>query len=98
MKLQLDIKFKEDCNQAAYEFIKEKLAEGKDDMAGPWLSKWTDQGGMSGTFERLVRQAEAAPEENEELNNIDKVIIYSVLLPVFTDWGEISIKLKRNGE
>jgi hypothetical protein len=53
---------------------------------------------MSGTFERLVTQAEAAPEENEALTNIDKVIIYSILLPIFSDWGEIQIKLKRNGE
>jgi hypothetical protein len=98
MKIELDIKFKEDCNQAAYEYIKEKLAEGKDDLAGPWLSKWVDHGGMSGTFERLVRQAETAPEEKEALTNIDKVIVYSVLLPIFSDWGEIQIKLKRNGE
>jgi hypothetical protein len=94
MDLEFDIKFQKECNDAAYEYIKEKLAGGDEEQARRWLEDWEKQSGMSGTFQRLVRQAEAAPEEDQQLRSIDSVIIYSILLPLFSRWGRVIISVE----
>jgi hypothetical protein len=84
---RFELEFQKACEAATYELVEAKLAKGDAERAEQWLEDWRNQGGMRNTFARLIRQAEAADEEDQQLTPIDKVIIYSILVPMFDEWG-----------
>jgi hypothetical protein len=86
MKPELEARLKQDVHALIRELIRVQLGQGDTATAERWLDDWEKEGGLSGTFERLVRQAEEAPGSRQYLSGIDRVVVYTILLPLAARW------------
>ena len=64
------------------EFIAAKLALNDATMSEVFSKKWQQGGALGGLLERLVAQAESAPDGARQLTYLDEQIIHRVLLPL----------------
>jgi hypothetical protein len=76
--------FKKLFYHTAYELIKARLAGGDDAQARHWWDEWEREGGICRTFQRLVMQADAAPEEQRCLAPVEQVIVHAILTELFS--------------
>ena len=73
---------KELLELAVHEFIEAKLAPHDTGMTQLFWRKWRQEGELGGILERLVGQAESAPDTARQLTYLDEQIIHRVLLPM----------------
>ena len=74
---------KREVELAVLDFIRARVALGDDEMARLFVRRWEREGGIAGTFGRLVEQAKRAPPGEARLTSLDEQIIDDMLRPMF---------------
>ena len=74
---------KREVELAACDFIRARIAHNGDQMARLFAKKWDREGGIAGTFGRLVEQAKRAPPAEVRLTPLDEQTIDEMMRPKF---------------
>jgi hypothetical protein len=74
---------KREFELAVLGFIRTQVALNDARMAEVFVKKWDREGGMAGTFGRLVEQAKCAPAGDVRLTALDEQIIEGMMRPLF---------------
>jgi hypothetical protein len=74
---------KREFELAVHEFIRTRVALNDTRMTEVFARKWDREGGIAGTFGRLVEQAKCAPTADAHLTALDEQVIEGMMRPLF---------------